>query len=112
MRLTEVQAGEAEAPTQAPFDRTLRKLLDHVFTFVGALSPQGMLLEASRASLQAVGLTADDVIGRPFWACHWGTTIRTPQHGSAWRSRARRAVKRKASASRSASTKGAPASSN
>jgi PAS domain S-box-containing protein len=45
--------------------------LDHMGHFVGLLSPDGVLLEANAAALQAGGLTRDDVVGRPFWDAHW-----------------------------------------
>ncbi|PXW99567.1 PAS domain S-box-containing protein [Sphaerotilus hippei] len=49
----------------------LRRVLDSLFAFVGVLQPDGTLIEANRAPLQAAGLTWDDVVGRKFWDCHW-----------------------------------------
>ncbi len=46
-------------------------ILDHIFTFVGVLAPDGTVLEANRASLEAADITLDDVRGRKFWECHW-----------------------------------------
>jgi serine phosphatase RsbU (regulator of sigma subunit)/PAS domain-containing protein len=45
--------------------------LDHMGHFVGLLSPDGVLLEANAAALQAGGIARDDVVGRPFWEAHW-----------------------------------------
>jgi PAS domain S-box-containing protein len=49
----------------------LRRVLDSLFAFVGVLLPDGTLIEANRAPLQAAGIAWDDVIGRKFWDCHW-----------------------------------------
>jgi PAS domain S-box-containing protein len=48
-----------------------QKILDHIFTFVGVLAPDGTVLEANRASLEAARIVLDDVRGRKFWDCHW-----------------------------------------
>jgi PAS domain S-box-containing protein len=49
----------------------LRRVLDSLFVFVGVLAPDGTLLEANRAPLEAAGLTIEDVRGRLFWNCFW-----------------------------------------
>jgi len=49
----------------------LRGVLDNLFAFVGVLSPDGTLIKANRLPLRAAGLTIEDVLGRPFWECHW-----------------------------------------
>jgi PAS domain S-box-containing protein len=48
-----------------------RRLLDNLFAFVGVMHPDGTLVQANRAPLDAAGITADDVVGRKFWDCHW-----------------------------------------
>ncbi len=39
--------------------------------FVGVLSTDGILLDANAAALRAGGLSAEDVVGKPFWECYW-----------------------------------------
>ena len=50
-----------------------RSIVDNLFTFVGELMPDGILIEANRAPLQAAGIAASDVLGTKFWDCHWGS---------------------------------------
>lgn len=68
--ITERKAAEAAL---AESEARLRRVLDSLFVFVGVLSPDGIVLEANQAPLDAAGLTAADVLGRPFWDCHWWT---------------------------------------
>ena len=70
--------------------RFTRRVLDNLFAFVGVLLPDGTLVEANRAPLEAAGLTLDDVLGRAFWACPWWT------HDPAVEDRVRDAVERAA----------------
>jgi PAS domain S-box-containing protein len=49
----------------------LRHVLDNLFAFVGVLTPDGTLVQANRAPLEAAGIAAADVLGRKFWDCHW-----------------------------------------
>ncbi|HQV16027.1 MAG TPA: PAS domain S-box protein, partial [Denitromonas sp.] len=59
-------------PLPAPADRPqAQNILDHIFTFVGVLAPDGTVLEANRASLEAADITLDEVRGRKFWDCYW-----------------------------------------
>ncbi len=55
----------------AQSEQRLRRVLDSLFVFVGVLSPEGVLLEANRAPLEAAGVGLDEVIGRPFWDTVW-----------------------------------------
>ncbi len=57
------------APSKS--DTRIRQLLDSLFAFVGVLTPDGTVLEANRAPLEAAGITIDDVRGRPFWDAYW-----------------------------------------
>tara|TARA_R110002126_G_C10488843_1_gene503066 strand:- start:6002 stop:8185 length:2184 start_codon:yes stop_codon:yes gene_type:complete len=52
-------------------DTRLRNVLDNLFAFVGVLEPDGTLVEANRAPLEAAGISAEDVIGKKFWDCYW-----------------------------------------
>lgn len=47
------------------------RVLDGLFAFVGVLSVDGVLLQANRAPLAAAGISAGQVIGKPFWDCYW-----------------------------------------
>ena len=47
------------------------RIFDHLFAFVGVLQPDGTLVDANRAPLEAAGLRLEDVQGRKFWDCHW-----------------------------------------
>jgi PAS domain S-box-containing protein len=49
----------------------LRRVLDNLFVFVGVLTPDGTVLDANRAPLEAAGLTLEEVRGRPFWDAYW-----------------------------------------
>jgi PAS domain S-box-containing protein len=49
----------------------LRRVLDALFTFVGVLNLDGVLLEVNRAPLEAAGITSDEVVGKPFPETYW-----------------------------------------
>ena len=42
-----------------------------MFSFVGLLDPNGVVLEANKTALDGVDLRREDVIGRPFWETAW-----------------------------------------
>ncbi|WP_310430141.1 PAS domain S-box protein [Chamaesiphon sp. VAR_48_metabat_135_sub] len=50
-----------------------RAIFDGTFQFVGLLDNQGILLEANRTALEAIGVTQNDVVGQAFWATPWWT---------------------------------------
>ncbi|WP_422566672.1 sensor histidine kinase [Ideonella sp.] len=52
-------------------EKQLRRVLDSLFAFVGVMTPDGTLVEANKAPLEAAGVDAQDVIGRPFWDTYW-----------------------------------------
>lgn len=52
-------------------EKHLRRVLDSLFAFVGVLSPDGTLLQANRAPLEAAGIDARAVLGKPFWDTYW-----------------------------------------
>jgi PAS domain S-box-containing protein len=54
----------------APHGR-IRRVLDNLFAFVGLLDLNGTVLEVNRASLQLVGVSRTEVLGRPIWECYW-----------------------------------------
>jgi len=49
----------------------LRQLLDSLFTFVGVLTTEGILIEANKAPMEVAGLTREDVINKPFADAYW-----------------------------------------
>lgn len=51
--------------------KQLRRVLDSLFAFVGVLTPDGVLIEANRAPLEAAGIAAEEVLGKPFWDTYW-----------------------------------------
>jgi two-component system, cell cycle sensor histidine kinase and response regulator CckA len=52
---------------QAEGEQRLRGIFDHTLHYMGLLDASGILLDANRPVLQAAGLQADAVLGRPFW---------------------------------------------
>lgn len=48
-----------------------RDVLDGLFAFAGVLTPEGILVEANRAALEAASLRPEDVLGRPFDETYW-----------------------------------------
>jgi PAS domain S-box-containing protein len=56
--------------------RRLRDIIDGLgpSMFVALLTPDGILVEINRPPLAAVGLKAEDVLGKPFAETHWWTS--------------------------------------
>lgn len=54
-------------------EQLLRAIFDSTVQFIGALRPDGTLLEANGTSLAFAGVTRADVVGRPFWETPWWT---------------------------------------
>lgn len=52
-------------------EQRVRRVLDSLFAFVGVLLPDGTLIEANRAPLEAAGIHFEDVAGQKFWDCFW-----------------------------------------
>jgi PAS domain S-box-containing protein len=50
-----------------------RFVFNAAYQFIGLLEPDGTLIEANQAALDFGGLRREDVIGKPFWECHWWT---------------------------------------
>jgi PAS domain S-box-containing protein len=61
---------EAEAALRESESR-VRRVLDQLFAFVGLLTPDGVVVEANAAPLEAAGIALGDVLGRPFWDTYW-----------------------------------------
>ncbi|CAN5491587.1 hypothetical protein BH10ACT1_BH10ACT1_03910 [soil metagenome] len=60
-----------ETTGQRRAERRLRRLLDGLFSFVGLLDPDGIVLEANRTALEAIGVERAGVLGQPFWETPW-----------------------------------------
>ena len=71
-------------------EQRLRAIFDNTFQFIGLLSPDGVLLEANKTSLESVGTSRSEAIGRPFWETPWWT------HSPELERRLREAVERAA----------------
>jgi len=52
-------------------EQHLRRVLDSLYSFIGVLSPEGILLEANLTALQAANLQPEDVLGKPFAEAYW-----------------------------------------
>ncbi len=55
-------------------ERKLRAIFNGTFQFTGMLNREGILLEANQTALDFGGLQPADVVGKPFWDCHWWGT--------------------------------------
>ena len=49
----------------------MRTLLQTTYIFQGYMAADGTLLDANRASLEAIGAGIDGVVGRPYWETPW-----------------------------------------
>jgi len=52
-------------------EQQMRRVIDSLFSFVGVLTPDGVLVEANRTALEAADLHPDDVLGKPFEEAFW-----------------------------------------
>lgn len=66
----------------------LRGIIDQASNFIGLLSTDGIVLDGNRTSLNAAGVSADEVLGKPFWETPWWT------HSSEMQERLKQAVRR------------------
>jgi len=61
---------QAEAALRQSHKR-LQNILDNIFTFVGLLSTDGILMEVNRAPLEVSGIRREDVIGKYVAETYW-----------------------------------------
>jgi PAS domain S-box-containing protein len=54
-------------------EQRFRAIFDGTFQFVGLLDTDGILIEANRTALTAIGVTSEEVIGQLFWETPWWT---------------------------------------
>ncbi|WEF35633.1 hybrid sensor histidine kinase/response regulator [Pseudoduganella chitinolytica] len=59
------------APPFAPTDAVYRTFFDQATHFAGLMTPDGMLVDVNRRSLEAGRRRREDVVGRYFWECGW-----------------------------------------
>lgn len=52
-------------------EQHLRDVMNSLIFFAGVLTPDGLLREVNRAALDAAGLRAEEVLGRPFEEARW-----------------------------------------
>ncbi|MBU0664626.1 MAG: PAS domain S-box protein [Proteobacteria bacterium] len=50
---------------------TFRTIFDQTLQFIGLMTPEGILLEANRSSLQLAGMREEDVLNKPLWQGPW-----------------------------------------
>ncbi len=61
----ELQRAKEEAAT------LVRSVIDSLMSFVGIMEPDGTLIDANKAPLDAAGIRLEDVQGKKFWDCFW-----------------------------------------
>ena len=52
-------------------EQQLRRVIDSLHSFVGVLTPDGVMLEVNRTALEAANLSAEDVVNKPFDQTYW-----------------------------------------
>ncbi|MFE4106879.1 PAS domain-containing protein, partial [Almyronema epifaneia] len=68
-----LQAADAKASSsqKQQSERQLRRILDSLFSFVGVMRPDGVLIEANQTALAAASLQPQEVLGLPFEQTYW-----------------------------------------
>jgi PAS domain S-box-containing protein len=54
-------------------EQRFRAIFDNMFQFIGALTPEGTVIEGNQTALTAIAADRSDVIGKPFWETPWWT---------------------------------------
>ncbi|MFO0887798.1 MAG: PAS domain S-box protein [Isosphaeraceae bacterium] len=72
-RFARIPGGGAGRSTPSPENdaRQLRDILDHLPCYVGMLDTDGTMIWCNDPPLRDLGLTLEDVAGRPFWDAPW-----------------------------------------
>lgn len=52
-------------------EEKLYGIFNHTFQFIGLLDREGRLSDVNRTALDFVGVSAEDVVGKPFWETPW-----------------------------------------
>ncbi len=63
----QVQAENALRESEERF----RMIFNATFQFIGLLKPDGTVTEANQTAMDFVGVTPDQIIGKPFWDTQW-----------------------------------------
>ncbi|MCZ8250884.1 MAG: PAS domain S-box protein [Hylemonella sp.] len=71
VKAVNITLGQAALRALQESEDRVRRVLDSLFAFVGVMTPEGILLEANRAPLEAAGIRIEDVKGRHFWDTFW-----------------------------------------
>lgn len=71
VKAVNITLGQAGLRALQESEDRVRRVLDSLFAFVGVMTPEGILLEANRAPLEAAGIRIEDVKGRYFWDTFW-----------------------------------------
>lgn len=69
--ITERKRTETALQRKIQQEKSFRRVLDNIFSFVGVLTLDGTLIEANRTALNAAALKPEDVLGRPFEHTYW-----------------------------------------
>lgn len=67
----DVTARKIAEDALAESERRFHAIFDSEYQFVGLLKPDGVLIEANRASLDLLGAERSEVVGRMFWDTPW-----------------------------------------
>lgn len=62
-------------------ERKLRRVLDSVFTFVGLIATDGTIVDANHASIEALGLDRDSVVGKKIWDSYYWSHVAAARDG-------------------------------
>ncbi|MEI6840781.1 MAG: PAS domain S-box protein [Methanomicrobiales archaeon] len=54
-------------------EQKFRAIFNQTFQFIGLMTLDGTLIDANQSALSSMGITRDDVIGKPFWETPWWT---------------------------------------
>ena len=60
-------------------EMSFQAVFNSMFQFIGVLNPAGILLEANRTALAFAGISAEEVLNRPFWSAKWWTISEATQ---------------------------------
>lgn len=71
---TDISRERFLADVAAQASTRYRAIFNSTFQLMWLLSPDGQLLEANDTALDFAGVQPEDVIGKPFWECHWWLT--------------------------------------
>ncbi|MBI4721284.1 MAG: PAS domain S-box protein, partial [Chitinivibrionia bacterium] len=52
-------------------EKRFRAIFNSTFQFAGLMTPDGIMIEVNQTALAFAGITAEEVIGKPFWEARW-----------------------------------------